>query len=85
MALVFNREGKLWRYIQPHYQRPVSDTSTPERAMETSVGHWRCSIAIDFLLNSTTLARASSPTETPTMTDKEIKRRFSISTLTEGR
>jgi hypothetical protein len=85
MALVFNREGKLWRYIQPHYQRPVSDTSTPERAMETSVGHWRGSIAIDFVLNSTTLARATSPTETPTMTDKEIKRRFSLSTLTEGR
>lgn len=85
LALVFNREGKLWRYIMPHYQRPAADTSSPERALETSVSQWRGSVAVDFLLNSTTLARATSETENPTMTDKEIKRRFSLSTLTEGR
>jgi len=85
LALVFNREGKLWRYIMPHYQRPVADTSSPEHALETSVSRWRGSVAVDFLLNSTTLARATSDTENPTMTDKEIKRRFSLSTLTEGR
>ena len=85
LALVFNREGKLWRCIMPHYQRPVADASSPERALETSVSRWRGSVAVDFLLNSTTLARATSDTENPTMTDKEIKRRFSLSTLTEGR
>lgn len=85
LALVFNREGKLWRYIMPHYQRPVADASSPERALETSVSRWRGSVAVDFPLNSTTLARATSETETPTMSDKEIKRRFSLSTLTEGR
>jgi hypothetical protein len=85
LALVFNREGKLWRYIMPHYQRPVPDTSSPERALETSVSRWRGSVAVDFLLDSTTLARATTETENPTMTDKKIKRRFSLSTLTEGR
>lgn len=84
-AFVFDREGKLWRYVMPHYQRPQQDTSTPERALETSTSRWRGSIGIDFPLNSTTLARATSETEFPTMTEREIERRFSLSSLTEGR
>lgn len=85
MALVLNREGKLWRYVMPHYQRPVADASTPERALETSTSRWRGSIAVDFPANTTTIARATSETEFPTMTEKEIERRFALSTLTEGR
>jgi len=85
LALILNREGKLWRLVMPHYQLPVADTSTPERALETSAPYWRGSIGVDFLANSTTLARGTSLTEFPTMTAKEIERRFALSTLTEGR
>ncbi|MGD9603772.1 MAG: DUF1329 domain-containing protein [Gammaproteobacteria bacterium] len=85
MALILNRDGKLWRMVMPHYQIPEPDTSTAERALETSVPGWRGSIGLDFLANTTTLARATSPTEFPTMTEKQIDRRFALSTLTEGR
>ena len=44
MALMFDRKDQLWRVIATHYQRPVPDNSTPERALETSVGGWRGSI-----------------------------------------
>jgi hypothetical protein len=85
MALIFNREGQLWRFVMPHYQQPVHDESTPERSLETSVAGWRGSIGLDFLTNSTTLARATTETLFPTLTEREIERRFALSTLTEGR
>ena len=85
MALMFDRQNKLWRIIVTHYQRPVPDNSTPARAFETSVGGWRGSIAYDLGTNSTTIARATTPTEWPTMSEKEIKRTFSVSRLNEGR
>ncbi len=84
-ALVFNREGKLWRMVMTHYQIPTMDTSTVERSLETSVPIWRGSIGVDFLVNTTTLARATSDTIFPTMAEREIERRFNLSTLTEGR
>jgi hypothetical protein len=85
MALIFDRKGKLWRYVMPHYQRPVPDTSSPARVLETSTSRWRGSIGVDFVLNTTTIARATSETEFPTMTEKQIERRFALSSLTEGR
>ena len=85
MALMFDREDKLWRVIVTHYQRPVADNSSPQRALETSVGGWRGSIAFDLAQNTTTIARATAPTEWPTMSEKEIKRTFSVSRLNEGR
>ena len=36
----------------------------PERALETSVGGWRGSIAYDLGTNSTTIARSTTPTGT---------------------
>ena len=85
MALMFDRNNRLWRVIVTHYQRPVPDNSTPERTLETSVGGWRGSIAYDLGTNSTTIARSTTPTEWPTMSEKEIKRTFSVSRLNEGR
>lgn len=69
----------------PHYQLPPRDESTPERSMETSVPRWRGSIALDLKSNTTTLARAKSETEFPTMKEREIERTFALSRLTEGR
>jgi len=85
MALMTDRKNELWRVLLTHYQRPVVDNSTPERALETSVSKWRGSIAYDVKANTTTIARATSPTDFPTMTEKDIKRTFSLSRLTEGR
>jgi len=85
LALTIDRDGKLWRIIMPHYQRPVPDQSTPVRALETSTSRWRGSIALDLKTNTTTIARATSPTEFPTMTERQIERTFSLSRLTEGR
>ncbi|HMM77472.1 MAG TPA: DUF1329 domain-containing protein [Gammaproteobacteria bacterium] len=85
LALTIDRAGKLWRVIMPHYQMPVRDESTPERSMETSTPRWRGSFALDLKSNTTTLARATSATEFPTMSEREIERTFALSRLTEGR
>jgi len=85
LALTIDRNGNLWRIILPHYQRAVPDLSTPVRALETSPSRWRGSIALDLKTNTTSIARATSPTEFPTMTEREIERTFSLSRLTEGR
>lgn len=85
IALTIDRDGKLWRVIMPHYQIPVRDDSTPERSMETSTPRWRGSLALDLKSNTTTLARATSGTEFPTMTERAIERTFALSRLTEGR
>ena len=77
---VFRLQGRHSRH-----KRLLPDNSTPERALETSVSGWRGSVGVDVLLNTTTIARATSPTEFPTMTEKEIERRFALSALTEGR
>lgn len=85
LALTIDRNGKLWRVIMPHYQIPVPDTSSAEKALETSTPRWRGSVAVDLKTNTTTIARATSETEFPTMTEREIERTFALSRLTEGR
>ena len=85
LALTIDRSDRLWRVIMPHYQRAVPDLSSPIRELETSPSRWRGSIALDLKTNTTTIARATSPTEFPTMTEREIERTFSLSRLTEGR
>lgn len=85
LALTIDRNNKLWRVIMPHYQIPVADTSSAEKALETSTPRWRGSVAVDLKTNTTTIARATSETEFPTMTEREIERTFALSRLTEGR
>ena len=85
VALIIDRKDQLWRVLMTHYQRPIPDASTPARALETSLGGWRGSVSLDLGNNSTTIARATTPSEFPTMTDREIERTFSLSRLTEGR
>jgi hypothetical protein len=85
LALLFDREGRLWRIILPFYQRQQPDASTPERALETSMGVWRGSSALDLKAGTATVVRCKTPTEFPTMTKREIERIFSLSRLTEGR
>lgn len=85
IALNIDRKDQLWRVLMTHYQRPIPDASTAARALETSLGAWRGSVALDLGNQTTTIARATSVSEYPTMTDREIERTFSLSRLTEGR
>ena len=59
--------------------------SAPALSNETSVLRWRGAIGLDVLDSSTSLAIATTPTAIPTMTDKHIERKFSISNLSGGR
>lgn len=85
LALTIDRENNLWRIIMPHYQLAPADASSPEKSMESSPPRWRGSVAVDLKNNTTTIARATSATEFPTMTEREIERTFALSRLTEGR
>lgn len=80
-----DREHRAARFVMPIYQWSEPDSSTPERALETSVLLWRGAIGIDLLENTTTVVRSTTATEFPTMAAKEIERKFSISDLTSGR
>lgn len=85
LALVLDRQDRLWRVLVPFYKRQAADASTPARAMETSPGIWRGSVAVDFASNTATIARCKTSTEFPTMTKRGIERTFALSRLTEGR
>lgn len=85
MAMAINRKDELWRVFMPAYQKAAADNSTPALTNETSVLRWRGAIGLDVLDGSTSLAIATTPTAIPTMTDKQIERKFSISNLSGGR
>jgi hypothetical protein len=85
LALVLDRDERLWRVLMPVYKRQQADASTPERSMETSPGIWRGSVAVDFKAGTATIARCKTSTEFPTMTKRDIERTFALSRLTEGR
>lgn len=85
MAMAINRKDELWRVFMPAYQKAAADNSTPALSNETSVLRWRGAIGLDVLDSSTSLAIATTPTAIPTMTDKQIERKFSISNLSGGR
>ena len=83
-AIVVDRQDRAWRFFMPYYQWAATDSSTPERAWETSVLRWRGAIGVDLIEHSTSIARATVPTEIPTMGDKQIERKFSVSNLSGG-
>ncbi|MSQ68342.1 MAG: DUF1329 domain-containing protein [Gammaproteobacteria bacterium] len=85
VALAFNRQDELWRMFGVIYYRPTPDNATPATAMETSVPRWSATFAIDSLANTSTVSRADKPTTNPSMNKQQIKRRFDVSSLTEGR
>jgi hypothetical protein len=85
IALAFNRKDELWRMFGVVYYRPTPDNTTPERALETSVPLWSATFAIDALGNTSTISRSDKATTSPSMSKQQIKRRFDVSSLTEGR
>ncbi len=83
LSLIFNHDNVLWKTFQPTYRgpRPVEGA---EASLETSIQSWRAQMYIDRLENTSTVVRALTETVHPTMTTAEIKRIFSVSSLTSG-
>lgn len=84
VAVACNRQGEVWRIFAPSYTLPP-EAERASGAPEASVPRWLSTLVIDRIANTATVARARTPTETPTMSESAINRRFNISTLTEGR
>jgi len=83
LSLVFNHDDLLWKTFLTSYRAPRME-GTGERALETSVQSWRGQVDIDRIAGTTTVVRALTPTEHPTMSPSAIKRIFSVSSLTSG-
>ncbi len=83
LVLVFNHDDVLWKTFQPTYRgpRPVEGI---QASLETSVQSWRAQLYIDRLENTSTVVRSLTDTVHPTMGIAEIKRVFSVSSLTSG-
>ena len=79
MSLIFRRDNTLWKTMQTIHRGP-RDVSK----LELSVPSWRGQINIDRYSNTTTVVRTKTDTLNPTMTTREIKRIFNVSSLTEG-
>lgn len=83
LSLVFNHDNELWKTLLTMYRAPTY-AGEGERALETSVQSWRGQVNIDRVAGTTTVVRALTPTEHPTMSKSKIKRIFSVSSLTSG-
>jgi hypothetical protein len=83
LSLVFNRDNDLWKTLLTMYRAPAYE-GDGEQALETSVLSWRGQVNIDRVAGTTTVVRALTPTEHPTMNKSKIKRIFSVSSLTSG-
>ncbi len=85
VALAFNRNDELWRIFAVVYHLQQDKGSTPEDQLARSVPLWTGTIAIDKLANTSTISVANKVTVTPSMSARDIKRRFDVSSLGEGR
>lgn len=83
MSLIFNHDDVLWKTMQTVYRAPRTEGSG-QQALETSVHSWRGQVNVDRVQGTTTVVRALTPTEHPTMSKAKIKRIFSVSSLTSG-
>ena len=81
-ALVFDRQGVLWKANYVIYQWPGGeDANAPP---EKTVAHWRSTTMVNFRSGAATVA-VGGPTETPAMSSRDVRRLFSVSNLTGGR
>ncbi|MBI4694910.1 MAG: DUF1329 domain-containing protein [Gammaproteobacteria bacterium] len=83
LALIFNREQKLWKVIYPAYKWPaLAPGETPEL---TQIPVWRGSVALDRIANTSTLAFSTGGSSYVAMKDADVDRLFNTSRLTSGR
>ena len=83
LALLFDRDGVLWKSILTSYRRP--EHTGPDAEPGDTVSRWTSSVAVDYAANNATVTRAIKPVEFPEFKASLIKRMFSVSSLTEGR
>ncbi len=83
LALIFDRDDVMWKSILTSYRRP--EHAGADAAPGDTVSRWTSSIAIDYGANNATVTRAMKPVEFPEFKASQIKRMFSVSSLTEGR
>ena len=83
-SLAFNREGQMWRMNSLFYWLPEPGEGGLT-AIETSLQRLAGTTMIDRLSGTSTVSRMIKPTQMPSLSVAEIKRRFSVSALTGGR
>jgi hypothetical protein len=80
LAVSFDREDRLVKSFMNVYRRP-----TDNGAPENSVSHWATTVALNYVKNDATVTRAKKPVKYHNMKPAQIRRMFSISTLSGGR
>lgn len=80
LAMSFDPDDRLLKSFMNVYRRPT-DQSTPEK----SVSHWATTIALNYIKNDATITRAKTPIKYHNMKPSQIRRTFSVSTLSGGR
>jgi len=83
LSLIIDHDAKLWKTMQILYRAPAPQTA--DSPPETSVQSWRGQFMIDRMTQNSTIVQARSDTEHPHMKPSQIKRLFSVSSLTSGR
>lgn len=83
LALLFDRNDALAKSIMTAYRRDPN--GGPDGPPGASVSRWSGSIATNFEVNDATVTRAIEPVDFPEFEPAEIRRIFSVSSLSEGR
>jgi len=83
LALLFSRDNALWKSIQTIYHR--ADNDGPDAPPGATVSRWTASVAINFKVDDATVTRAIEPVDFPEFDADEMRRKFSVSSLSEGR
>jgi len=78
-GLIFNRQDQLWKTMQTVHK--IFDDSSKN---ESDVSGFVAMNMIDQLANTATICSKLTPTKFPVTTEKQVKRVFSVSTLSEG-
>ena len=79
LALIFNRQDQLWKTMQTVHKVPKQGAID-----DNGVSVFMGMNMIDQLSNTATVGSKLTPTIYPVTTAREIKRVFSVSTLSEG-
>jgi hypothetical protein len=83
-SLVINRADQLWKVLYNVYKWE-GPTNSKKTSIEVSMPKPYYAGSIDVLANTATLVHTYSNLEYPNMSPKKIKRRYSVSSLGEGR
>jgi hypothetical protein len=83
LTLLFNRSNELSKSIMTVYRRAGNDG--PDAPPGASVSRWSGSIAVNYEVGDATVTRAIEPVDFPEFEPDQIRRIFSVSSLSEGR